>query len=107
MIERAPRNLSHDDRPFDLPADPAANGNFGDEGYARPADHLGLRDEQAERRSWGAKFDEVLGLSNSPFANRSGPFIGAKHSGFGGEGARGGLRDSNPARSLNPHWTGA
>ena len=69
MSEQGLSNLSHEDRHFDPPADLAANANLKAEAYERAAsDRLGFWAEQAERISWGTKFDEVLDWSNPPFA---------------------------------------
>ncbi|MGH3455720.1 MAG: AMP-binding protein, partial [Nocardioidaceae bacterium] len=62
-------NLLHEERRFDPPPEFAADANVGADVYdwAR-ADRLGYWAAEAERLSWGHKWDEILDWSNPPFA---------------------------------------
>ncbi|MDN5896751.1 MAG: acetate--CoA ligase, partial [Nocardioides sp.] len=59
----------HEERRFPPPAKLAANANVTAEAYDRAAnDFEGFWAEQAERLTWGQKWDRVLDWDNPPFA---------------------------------------
>jgi acetyl-CoA synthetase len=62
-------NLSSEERRFEPPEDLARNANVTAEAYERAAeDRLAFWGEQAERLTWGTKWDTVLDWDDPPFA---------------------------------------
>jgi acetyl-CoA synthetase len=69
VTEETLSNLSREDRRFDPPEDLAANANLKEEAYERASDDPeAFWAEQAERLSWGQKWDRVLDWDDPPFA---------------------------------------
>ncbi len=62
-------NLSTEDRRFEPPEDLAADANAGADTYEQAdADRLGFWAEQADRLTWGKRWDQVLDWDDAPFA---------------------------------------
>ena len=69
MSEETLSNLLKEDRRFEPPAELAAHANLTEEAYARAdADPEAFWAEQAERLTWGKKWDRVLDWDDAPFA---------------------------------------
>jgi acetyl-CoA synthetase len=69
VTEETLSNLSREDRRFDPPEELAANANLKEEAYERASsDTEAFWAEQAERLSWGQKWDRVLDWDDPPFA---------------------------------------
>ncbi|MBA2640183.1 MAG: acetate--CoA ligase [Nocardioidaceae bacterium] len=67
--EQNQSNESREERRFEPPDDLAADANVTAEAYDRAAgDRLGFWAEQAERLSWGKRWDTVLDWDDAPFA---------------------------------------
>ncbi len=67
--EQTLSNLSREERRFEPPAELAEHANVKAEAYERAAeDRLGFWAEQAERLTWGQKWDTVLDWDDPPFA---------------------------------------
>jgi acetyl-CoA synthetase len=67
--EQTLANLLHEERRFDPPADLAANANLKADAYdAAAADREGFWAAQADRLSWGRRWDQVLDWDDKPFA---------------------------------------
>ena len=69
MTEETLSNLSREERRFDPPAEIAEHANLKEEAYERAQkDPEAFWAEQAERLSWGKKWDRVLDWDDPPFA---------------------------------------